>query len=76
MTGIQYIRDKYRLSVKIGDAVRLNGVDVKVVWAPAPYLTIRLPNGKKETRHPFDFDYCIDGQWVSGDALKCKYDAA
>lgn len=74
--SIQHIRDKYHLPVKIGSIIRLNGEDVKVVWSPDAYLTVRLPNGKKETRHPFDFDYQIDGAWRSGDDLKGAYDAS
>lgn len=74
--SIQHIRDKYRLTVKIGDTVGLNGQEVRVIWSPGAYLTVRLPNGKKETRHPFDFDYYIDGEWKTGDALKREYDAS
>lgn len=74
--SIQHIRDKYRLPVKIGTTVRLNEQEVKVIWSPDAYLTIRLPDGKKETRHPFDFDYLIDGEWVSGGELQRRYDAS
>lgn len=72
--SIQHIRDKYRLPVKVGSTVRLDGQDVKVIHAPFAYLTVLLQNGKKETRHPFDFDYMINGQWISGDQLKRQYD--
>lgn len=74
--AIQHIRDKYKLPVKIGSTIKLGGVDVKVIHSPGAYLTVRLPDGKKETRHPFDFDYCINGQWRTGAELKDQYDAA
>lgn len=74
--SIQHIRDKYHLPVKIGDTVKLAGSEVKVIWSPGAYLTIRLANGTKETRHPFDFDYLIDGEWKTGEDLKRAYDAS
>lgn len=74
--SIQHIREKYQLPVKIRSYVKLDGQLVKVVYSPGAYLMVRLANGKKETRHPFDFDYCIDGRWVTGDELKRKYDHA
>ena len=73
--SIKHVREKYRLPIKIGSWVRLDGFKVQIIWAPDAYLTVRKISGKTETRHPFDFDYYIDGEWVSGEVLKREYDA-
>lgn len=71
--SIKNIRGKYGLPVKVGDTLRIDGQDVVVIFAPSMYLKVRYSSGKTEVRHPFDFDYCIGGYWMSGDQLKNEY---
>lgn len=40
------------------------------------YFNVVLQNGQKQTFHPYDLDYKVDGVWVNGSELKQKHDAA
>jgi len=76
LMAIQQVRSKYRLSVKRGDTVRYRDKEVIVMSSPSMYLKARFPDGHTLVLHPFDLDYRIDGEWVSGAELKRRYDEA
>lgn len=80
--NIQYIRDKYRVPAKRGGCVRTNyGRNVtegRITGTPRSHVRLNMvtADGQKLCLHPFELDYLVDDQWVSGKDLQTKYDAA
>lgn len=78
--GMKEIRERYAVPAKRGAVVRYEGVQLHITGSMKGYhrLNIRGWVGKElhigKGIHPFDLDYLVDGEWVSGETLKQKYD--
>lgn len=79
MQKMAYIRKHYRVPAKRGGTIRIADKQGAITGTPKYggwYINI-LVDGNRQTVHPFSVDYLNDaGEWVRGDDLKAKYDAA
>lgn len=76
--SMESIRKQYRVPAKRGMLVRCvySRRECKITSATrgGSHLRVRYHNGVQEYRHPFEVDYFVDGEWVSGKEKQQVYD--
>lgn len=78
MATLTEIRKRYAVPAKRGMQARYikGGYDGVITGSPRNHMrvNIRINDSKVYSFHPFELDYLVDGEWVSGEALQKRYD--
>jgi len=74
--GMKLVRSTYRVPAYRGQRVRDKYMESEgtITSSDGMHLRVRFDNGSTAKYHPFDLDYQIDGDWMTGDWLKHLYD--